>query len=215
MNQQIQELQNLINQSSIPVLVFVKKSKCNEMSTHENELMNNLKGFNKDVTVYVICYDANDVPFPEPAWNRVYFFAPKNERWIGSWDVVHLLKNFKDIYTNFEALMLGIPMDTYRLQLQSPKEVEKVRKMIETEDITKYPTAFQMSRNLFKEAWKSAKGVINTGQLLTSAENASERLSICDTCEFFNKKDIRCTQCGCFMEQKVHLKTASCPVKKW
>ena len=30
-----------------------------------------------------------------------------------------------------------------------------------------------------------------------------------------NKKDGRCTHCGCFMNVKVHYATAECPIGKW
>lgn len=211
----IEQLEQLINDADGPVIVYVKHLGCEQISPFEHEIKNKLKEINRDPLFYVLCYGRGDEPFPEPYWNRVYFFEQKNQRPWMSWDARYLLKNFENLYYSFEGQLKGIPPSTNVLLNQSPEEVEEVRKMIETEDITKYPSAFQMSRNLFKEAWKSTKGVITTGQLLISAEKADERLGICSTCEFFNKKDIRCTQCGCFMEQKVHLKTASCPIKKW
>ena len=30
-----------------------------------------------------------------------------------------------------------------------------------------------------------------------------------------NKKDGRCTHCGCFMNVKVHYAVAECPIQKW
>ena len=30
-----------------------------------------------------------------------------------------------------------------------------------------------------------------------------------------NKKDGRCTHCGCFMNVKVHYAVAECPIDKW
>jgi len=41
------------------------------------------------------------------------------------------------------------------------------------------------------------------------------RLSICNTCEFFNKRSVRCRKCGCFMKLKSTLKQAKCPLHKW
>lgn len=50
-----------------------------------------------------------------------------------------------------------------------------------------------------------------------SNEQIEERLSICRACEMFNHKTQQCTLCTCYMPVKVHLSTASCPLKppKW
>lgn len=44
---------------------------------------------------------------------------------------------------------------------------------------------------------------------------AEERLEICRTCEFFNKKSTRCSKCGCFMEYKAMMPYVDCPIGKW
>lgn len=211
----IKELESLINEAEIPVLVYVKLSRCNEISDLEDKLVNILNENNKDHLFYVICYEPGSTPFPEPSWNTIYFFQPKNHRWIGRWNINYLLRNFEDIYNNFEAILNNTPVDVYMAQLNNPEEVEQVREMVEKEDISKYPSSFQMARNLFKEAWKSTKEVVKTGQLLVNADTASKRLDICNSCSYFDKKEERCKKCGCFMSTKVHLKSADCPVNNW
>jgi hypothetical protein len=42
-----------------------------------------------------------------------------------------------------------------------------------------------------------------------------ERLSACESCEFFLKLSRNCIKCGCFMDAKTGLPHASCPVGKW
>lgn len=86
---------------------------------------------------------------------------------------------------------------------------EKVRK----EDLSKFPSIFQEARNLAKQTWLSAKTVWEGGGLLIDAEKAKERLDMCMACEYY--KDSRCLKCGCFMNAKVNLVAASCPVGKW
>jgi len=41
------------------------------------------------------------------------------------------------------------------------------------------------------------------------------RLSICYGCEFFNSKRKICRKCGCKMEYKTKMDSASCPIDKW
>ena len=44
---------------------------------------------------------------------------------------------------------------------------------------------------------------------------AEERLIICRTCDFFEKKISKCRKCGCFMEYKAMLPYVECPIGKW
>lgn len=42
-----------------------------------------------------------------------------------------------------------------------------------------------------------------------------QRLSICNQCEWLDKRLTKCRQCGCFMHLKSTLKQAKCPLEKW
>lgn len=42
-----------------------------------------------------------------------------------------------------------------------------------------------------------------------------KRLTICNDCEWFNARLVKCKKCGCFMKLKSTLKAASCPIGKW
>jgi hypothetical protein len=46
-------------------------------------------------------------------------------------------------------------------------------------------------------------------------ELIESRLDICNTCEWLDKRIMKCRQCGCFMKLKSTLKQASCPLHKW
>ena len=48
-----------------------------------------------------------------------------------------------------------------------------------------------------------------------SEENASIRMSICLECPRLIKLTNQCKECGCFMNLKTKLRTASCPLSKW
>lgn len=41
------------------------------------------------------------------------------------------------------------------------------------------------------------------------------RLSICHSCEFFDKELESCNNCGCFMPEYTAVLNQSCPVHKW
>lgn len=49
---------------------------------------------------------------------------------------------------------------------------------------------------------------------LVSKELAEERIAVCTECPFFSKVRM-CKKCGCFMDAKVKLPHAFCPIGKW
>lgn len=53
----------------------------------------------------------------------------------------------------------------------------------------------------------------NLGRVETAI--AEERYEICATCPKLIKLTGQCKECGCFMQQKVKLPHASCPLHKW
>ena len=105
---------------------------------------------------------------------------------------------------------------------QELKCIDKTEKMLGEEQ--KLPPASQMVRNIAVEHWKGLKSWLKGSQVITSQEEAERRWEICKKCPHLkydetnpdtNKKDGRCTHCGCFMNVKVHYATAECPIKKW
>lgn len=42
-----------------------------------------------------------------------------------------------------------------------------------------------------------------------------ERFNICKSCEYLTAVTNQCKQCGCFMNLKVKLAEAKCPLGKW
>lgn len=57
--------------------------------------------------------------------------------------------------------------------------------------------------------------LFNPNKPRSGEELAKYRLDICNSCEFLNKKTIRCKKCGCFMKLKTTLQGAMCPEGKW
>ena len=100
--------------------------------------------------------------------------------------------------------------------------IDKTEQMLSEEK--KLPPASQMIRNLATDHWRSLKAFIKGKQVIVPQEIAEQRWEICKGCPYLkydetnpdtNKKDGRCTECGCFMNVKVHYATAECPIGKW
>ena len=104
-------------------------------------------------------------------------------------------------------------------ELDCIKETEEMLK-----EEQKLPPASQMIRNIATDHWKSLKAFMKGENIITSQAVAEKRWSICLKCPHLlfdetnpdtNKKDGRCTHCGCFMNVKVHYAVAECPIDKW
>lgn len=94
------------------------------------------------------------------------------------------------------------------------EKYKQAREELQHENIEQFPSLFQQARNVLKQAWLSASDtVFNNRPFLSTPEKAKARLDICSTCEFL--KENRCLKCGCFMDKKVHIESAQCPVNKW
>ena len=102
------------------------------------------------------------------------------------------------------------------------KCIDKTEEMLKEEQ--KLPPASQMIRNIAVDHWKTLKSWLKGSQVITTQEEAERRWKICLECPHLlydqvnpdtNKKDGRCTHCGCFMNVKVHYAVAECPIDKW
>ena len=88
----------------------------------------------------------------------------------------------------------------------------------------KLPPTSQMVRDIATTHWKSLKAFMRGKHVIVPQEVAEERWEICKQCPQLlydevnpdtDKKDGRCTECGCFMNVKCHYATAECPIGKW
>ena len=114
----------------------------------------------------------------------------------------------------------------YNLDDQDLDRIKKMEKMLQEEEAskTKFPSMFQMGRNLVKDTWTSMRAKSKGYQWMVSADKADERLEICRQCPFFKYDQVnpetgvadgRCLKCGCFMNVKAHWAYAECPIGKW
>ena len=102
------------------------------------------------------------------------------------------------------------------------KCIEQTEEMLANEK--KLPPTSQMVRDIATTHWKSLKSWLKGSQVITPQDIAEKRWEICKQCPKLlydqtnpdtGKKDGRCTECGCFMNVKVHYAVAECPIGKW
>jgi len=76
-----------------------------------------------------------------------------------------------------------------------------------------YPSPARLAANLSRALWDWAV----SGFSMASEEEAARRISICESCEYFDAGPRRCKHlgCGCYLDAKVKLKTEHCPVNRW
>jgi len=218
MKNKIEEIENIINESNDLVIIYVKLIKCDADSEFELEIQKNIDKSQRGIKLYSLCYKQEDIPFPMPYDNRVYIFTPKNQTPIMHLDAKVFNNGFDSFIQNATSILTGVPPKSIPSPgeievINNPKKAKEMEEMLKEEDISKFPSTFQMARNAFKQAWDSTKGMLSGRNFLVEANTANNRYSICEGCEFFKEK--RCTQCGCFMEAKVHLELATCPIGKW
>jgi len=77
------------------------------------------------------------------------------------------------------------------------------------EDKPKLPGIITLAANFAKAM---AEHVVD-GLAKVSPEQLEARLQVCSLCE--QRKDTRCTVCGCFMDPKSGMRSADCPLGKW
>ena len=112
-----------------------------------------------------------------------------------------------------------VDREATKKELTNIKDTEK---MLGKEN--KLPPLSQMVRNVAVDHWKSLKAFLKGKHVIVPQEIAQKRWDECIKCDRLlydetnpdtNKKDGRCTECGCFMNVKTHYATAECPIGKW
>jgi hypothetical protein len=214
----IEEIEKIINDANDIVIIYVKHITCDTNSEFEVGIQNNILNSERDIKLYSLCYREHEIPFPMPYDNRVYVFLPKIQKPVINMDAKNFTNSFDSIIENATSVLKRtspneIPSPGEIEVRNNPKKAKKMDEMLKKEDISKFPSTFQMTRNVLKQAWDSTKGVLSGRNFLVDADTADKRYDTCGSCEFLKEK--RCTHCGCFMETKVHLESASCPIGKW
>lgn len=71
--------------------------------------------------------------------------------------------------------------------------------------------AFNMAGRFTKSAFNHAKD----GFKKVNEETFNQRLEICKKCDLFDSSQVRCKNCGCFLNIKASWNSEKCPIDKW
>lgn len=77
------------------------------------------------------------------------------------------------------------------------------------------PSFQTMALELTDALKQSLSGLATKGVLVVSDSKYTERIQVCEVCEFFDKMQFRCGKCGCYMKMKARLDASKCPEAKW
>lgn len=79
-----------------------------------------------------------------------------------------------------------------------------------------YPPLGDQVKNLAQFSFNVVRSAFNHDEsLMVSEEVRTKRMEICKSCEYYDAKQVRCRQCGCYLETKVRFAIDSCPLSKW
>lgn len=80
-----------------------------------------------------------------------------------------------------------------------------------------YPSLFQQAKNLSKFSWEMMQYIMKNEQkvMFVTDEVFRERMQICKSCPSYDDLQNRCTECGCFLNQKARMVLDGCPLNKW
>lgn len=82
--------------------------------------------------------------------------------------------------------------------------------------MSEYPSPLEQADNLAKSAFDVLKGILTSGKpIMASTEEQDRRTEICNNCEYNDKAEGKCTQCGCHLNLKIPFAMISCPINKW
>lgn len=215
---EIQDLREVIDSSSAPVVVLVIAEGCeNVKPTAQDLLEKELIRIPHPVTYRHICVSEEEMSFPRYGTPALYFFLPKNQTPV-FWRTMGIMSTLeKDIETVYTMMTKQVSYEEARFEPEDFKKIQEVDDFLQKEEknMTSFPSAFQQARGLAKEMWKASKVAAKGLPVLVDAETGFQRFSTCQSCEHFEKSSNRCKQCGCFMKTKTQLASASCPVGKW
>lgn len=80
-------------------------------------------------------------------------------------------------------------------------------------EMQEYPSIFQQAINLGKATAK----FLASGLRRATPEQQANRLAICRECDRYDADEVRCRECGCYLQEKTSWASESCPLTppKW
>lgn len=208
---------DVIEQADFPVLVVVTVADDPTIKGQYTDTINAAiaKLPKNEIGLFHLGYAETEITFPRIHAPMTYYFLPRNHTpvfWRGQDALARLQEDIKIIRTMF---LTGVSEHDARFTPEVVADIKKVDTMLETEDITAFPSMFQQGRNLAKDMWNLGKKAMTLQPLLAEADIALERLETCQACPEFEAETARCRKCGCGMKLKTHLLGSQCPLQKW
>jgi len=215
MEKLISDVQNIILNEDRLILVLVLAEDCMEHETGlEHELQSMIKSSKVPINVLRVCFDTNNMPWPRPMTECIYYFAPKKLNPLFMRSGLEVVRRFEDDIEIASKMMNGITYDHASFDEEGVKLIDETEDMFDSESTKELPPTTKMLRNFAKDMWKSAKSAGKGLPVLVPAEVATERYTICEGCPNLTE-NFRCTECGCFMKKKTQLAQSKCPIGKW
>jgi len=78
-----------------------------------------------------------------------------------------------------------------------------------------YPSLFKQGTNLAEFSFELIKKAMQGDALDVSPEIKNQRMDICKNCDKYDAEQVRCIECGCYLEIKTSFSLDSCPLGKW
>lgn len=132
-------------------------------------------------------------------------------------EVKELRLEYKIFYSRIQLCRLQKCKKTIKELLKgaSKQTIKRIKETFPDLDLKEYPSLKDMVKNFTTSMGKWSK----EGFKFADEELIEKRLSICHSCEFWDKNSIllggRCTKCGCATKAKISLATEKCPEQKW
>lgn len=213
--QMFPDLQQVIDTAIHPILAIILAEGCEQ---YKGQFLTDIEARihqqANPVNMHIICYTEDNMVFPRPMTQAVYYFAPKNYTPLFYRQGARALNVEIDIAAATK-MMQGMPYLEAAYSGGLKQQYEQTEQMVKNEDTSKFPSLFQQARNFAKEMWHSGKNAAQGLPVLVDADTAFQRFQTCQGCEFLTQDNFRCQKCGCFMKTKTQLASASCPIGKW
>lgn len=81
--------------------------------------------------------------------------------------------------------------------------------------MSEFPSFSDQAQNLTKLIQDVILDAVKGNQIFSSDEIQQQRMTVCKVCEYYHEEQVRCKECGCFLEDKTSYSAAVCPVGKW
>lgn len=81
--------------------------------------------------------------------------------------------------------------------------------------MSEFPSIPEQANNLISLIQDAILDAVSGNEIFVTEEEKERRLSICKKCPEYHEEQMRCKNCGCFLENKVTFTASKCPLSHW